>query len=150
MEHRMELVRNIHGVRYYNDSAAVNPGSAIAALETAGKNTILIAGGKERGLDYSMFAKAIKKYAKSVILIGENKNKILHAIKKALPKKRVPITVVKNMKEAVETAYRQATLYTLHSTPCNVLLSPASASFDMFKDYGERGEIFKKEIMKLK
>src|SRR3989338_4184295 len=122
LEHRMELVRNIHGVRYYNDSAAVNPGSAIAALETAGKNTILIAGGKERGLDYSMFAKAIKKYAKSVILIGENKNKILHAIKKALPKKRVPITVVKNMKEAVETAYRQATLYTLHSTPCNVLL----------------------------
>jgi len=144
LEHRMEFVKNVSGVRYLNDSAAVNPGSATAALETTGRNTILIAGGKERGLDYSNFCKAIKKYAKSVILIGENKNKISKVIKSGGASKSIRIIFANSMSEAVRLAHREGKPGDI------VLLSPASASFDMFKDYGERGEVFKRAVKKLK
>ena len=149
------ILKNMR-IDFYNDSAAVNPGATVAALKTfSGKNLILIAGGLERGLDYSDLARAVKKYAKAVILFGENKKAIARAVRhqtldiRHQNKPRVIFT--KTLKDATSKAYRYAsTLITNNSLLVTVLFSPASASFDMFKNYEERGEEFIKIVRKIK
>ncbi len=163
-------------IYFYNDSAAHNPGATIAALKTiagstrpvpsrveglttggstqlprqnsgqvaAGKNIILIAGGKERGLDYAGLGKIVKRYAKSVILIGENKKALAKAIRMSPPKNGIEIQFANTVPAAVRLAHKIA------KPGCSVLFSPASASFDMFRNYEERGEIFAKEVRRLK
>jgi len=140
LRHRLEFVRKINGVKFYNDSASTNPYTAAAAIHAfSDQPKILIAGGKDKNLNYSPLADALKKSnVKLVILFGENKKKI----KKKIEKSGVPVKLVKNLKNAVDLAYQKTKSY--------VLFSPTSASFDMFKDYQDRGEKFKKIIKWLK
>ncbi|MBT9171425.1 MAG: UDP-N-acetylmuramoylalanine--D-glutamate ligase [Actinobacteria bacterium] len=174
-EHRLELVRTIHRyprirthinadkisanlrknrrksaflIRFYNDSASTTPETAAAAIQSFNEPKILIAGGKDKGLNYSPLAQALKNSnTKSVILFGENKNKI----KKTLSKSKLEIILVKDLSSAVNAAYKKAEKITLkYSTPVIVILSPASASFDMFLNYAERGKKFKEIVNKLK
>ncbi len=151
-EHRIELARKIikngKTIYFYNDSASTNPQTAAAAIKAfPNENKILIAGGQDKNLDYKPLAEALKNSKTNlVILFGENKNKI----RKAINRSGVPVKVVKTMKEAVMTAYRQATNYQLLTANCNILLSPAATSFDMFENYADRGKKFKKIVKQLK
>lgn len=163
LPNRLQLIRNIrisnshisHYVNFYNDSAATNPHTAAAAIKSFKEPLILIAGGKDKNLDYAPLAQALKKsLVKYVVLYGENKDKIAKAILLGygVSGMRHRVTKCKNLKEAVKIAYRYArSLYPIHYTLNPVVLfSPASASFDQFKDYKERGETFKNIVKKLK
>ena len=160
-EHRLELVRTIrihseHSdefvdsdriIRFYNDSASTNPQTAAAAIKSFASPKILICGGKDKGLNYSPLAKALKNSnTELIILFGENKNKI----KKAISKSGVPIKLVQNLKTAINITYKYSKFYFLDSKFLNIIFSPASASFDMFKNYAERGKKFKELVRKLK
>ena len=126
-------------VRFYNDSASTNPTTSAVALQAFGKEKkILICGGQDKNLDYAPLRKAIRKYGVlTVILFGENKNKIRAAIKNA-----AKIKIVKNLETAVKMAYMIAK----GTEACNIIFSPGAASFDNFEDYAERGEKFKKIV----
>ncbi len=148
-EHRLELTKKIKGISFYNDSASTNPQTAVAAIRAFKEPIILISGGKDKGLNYSPLAKALRNSnTKLVILLGENKYKI----KKAILKSSVQIKLVKDLKTAINLAYKNAKK--LINKPINqlitIIFSPASASFDMFKDYQDRGEKFKELVKKLK
>ncbi len=149
VEHRMELVREKNGTRFINDSASTNPQTTAAAVLNSSKYpTILIAGGKDKNLNYKPLAEAIKKSgnAKVVILMGENKDKIAKAIKSL----KLKVENVKSLEEAVQRAYKIAkSLVVRRSSFVDVLLSPGAASFDMFKDYADRGRQFKKIVRQL-
>lgn len=154
MEHRLELVhsqilKNV-GMNFYNDSASTNPYTAAAAIRAfPNQPKILIAGGKDKNLDYAPLVKALKNSdTKIIILFGENKKKIY----KAISKQELIIREVKNLDDAVNLAYKTAKLFIIHNSKfiIHIIFSPASASFDMFKDYKDRGEKFKKIIKKLK
>jgi len=161
-EHRLELVRLIRldsrrysrpfaSIKFYNDSASTNPQTAAAAIRAFKEPKILIAGGKDKGLNYSPLAKALKNSnTKLVVLFGENKNKIAKAIL-GIKNKELRIMKVENLKQAVETAYKNARSL-IHNSHfiIHVIFSPASASFDMFKDYADRGEKFKELVKGLK
>lgn len=153
IEHRMEFVRQLNGVSFINDSASTNPHTAAAAvqsLRTERSNLIFIAGGKDKNLDYAPIAEAIRECGnvKAVILFGENKNKI----KSALSHVKTPMVDAKDLGVAVMLAYKTAKKLNNSSTHqlITVLFSPASASFDMFKDYADRGQQFKKIVKGLK
>ena len=149
LEHRLELARRMGEVSFWNDSGGTNPETAAAAIRSFKEAKILIAGGKDKGLDYAPLAKTLKhSNTKLVILIGENRRKIAKAIRHS----GVPIRFAANLDAAVRSAYRAALLlptthYPLHTS---VLFSPGSASFDMFKNYKERGLAFKRIVKKLK
>ena len=157
LEHRLEFVRAIKLknknktatiIEFYNDSASTNPQTAAAAIKAFKEPKILIAGGKDKNLDYASLSKALKNSdTLLVVLFGENKNKI----KKALTKYGVPIKLVKDLKNAVRLTYEKDNkLIKLKAESLAVLFSPASASFDMFTDYKERGKVFKKLVKNLK
>lgn len=139
-EHRIEFVAKIGGIEYYNDSKATNCDSTICALKAFGmEKVVLIAGGRDKGTDLTEFAQEVKKRANAVILIGEATDRFTHALKK----------------EGVERIYKELTLERavekageLNLGP--VLLSPACASFDMFKNFEERGKAFKEYVNKKK
>jgi len=135
LPHRMEFVREVKGVAYYNDSKGTNIGALQKSLEGLDAPVILIAGGKDKGGDYRVLSNSITDKVKLLILLGEAKNKIKEAFN-GLTK----IVMVESLKEAVDVAYHNA------NTGDVVLLSPACSSFDMFKDYKERGEIFRKLV----
>ena len=138
LPHRMELIRELNGVSYYNDSKGTNIGALQKSLEGLSSPVILIAGGKDKGGDYTALNDLIKSKIKLLILLGEAKDKIRDAFKGF-----TDIVMVESLKQAVRTAYNRA------ENGDVVLLSPACSSFDMFKDYKERGEIFRKEVMRL-
>jgi len=157
-EHRLELIRTIRinqlnkhksaSIKFYNDSASTNPQTAAAAIRAFKEPKILISGGKDKGLNYSPLARALKNSnTKLVILFGENKNKIQRQIAQS----KAQIVLVKDLKSSVNLAYKSAK-FMLHDTcsMLHIIFSPASASFDMFKDYADRGEKFKKLVRKLK
>lgn len=156
LEHRLELIRVIRvnsrfweRVCFYNDSASTNPQTAIAAINAfPNQPKILIAGGKDKNLDYSLLAKALKNSnTKLVVLFGENKNKI----KQQIANNKTQIVLEKDLKSAIQFTYKTAkSLITNYQLPITILFSPASASFDMFKDYKERGKKFKEIVKKLK
>ena len=135
-EHRIEYVDTIDGIEYYNDSKATNCDSTICALRAfENKKVVLIAGGRDKGTDLTEFCEEVNKHANAVILIGEASDRFEEALIKSgfdnIYKKRT-------FEEAVDSAGE----LNLGS----VLLSPACASFDMFKNFEERGQIFKSYV----
>ena len=136
LPHRLEFVREVRGVRFYNDSASTNPAATVAALKAFKEPKILIAGGAGKNLDYSPIGKALKNSnTKLVILFGQNKKGIGKAISSA--EDNIPKIYTHNLKTAVKLAGKKARRGDV------ILLSPASASFDQFSGYDERGNLFK-------
>jgi len=139
--HRLEFVREVAGVSYINDSKGTNPDSTIKALEAYKKPIVLIAGGKNKGSDFTKLAKLIKKKVHSLILVGETAANIQDAAEK---QGFVAAYHADSFSEAVTLAQRLA-------QPGDVvMLSPACASWDMFNDFEERGDLFKKLVNELK
>ena len=145
VHHRLELVRIIDGVEWYNDSASTSPTRGISALNSLNdKEIILIAGGADKNLDYTPIAKPIVDKVKSLILIGQTATKIYDAVKIELEKqnKQLDIHMCETFEESLNLAKRIA-------KPGQVVLfSPASTSFDMFKDMYDRGDKFKEAVNK--
>lgn len=147
VEHRLEFVKEIDGVKYYNDSIGTSPASTIAGLNAFDENIILLAGGSDKGLDYKEVGEAIAKKVGTLILCGPTAQKIEEATNHALANlkldRNMQIYHVNNLEEAVKLAKEKA------RTGDIVLLSPASASFDAFKNFAERGEKFKEFVKNL-
>ncbi len=145
VNHRLELVRTIDGVEWYNDSASTSPTRGISALNAFNnKEIILIAGGADKNLDYTPIGKPIVDKVKTLILIGQTATKIYDAVKSELEKqnKQLNIHMCQTFQESLELAKRIA------KTGQIVLFSPASTSFDMFKDMYDRGDQFKMAVNK--
>jgi UDP-N-acetylmuramoylalanine--D-glutamate ligase len=139
IEHRLEKFMSVFGVDYINDSKATNVNSTWYALESMRTPTVWIAGGVDKGNDYSKLEELVDEKVKSIIILGEDTEKI----RNAFADKVEQIEVASNMREAVSLAYRMA------SKGDTVLLSPACASFDLFENYEERGNTFKEMVRSL-
>ena len=136
-EHRLEKVREMNGITFYNDSKATNPEASIVAIDSFnGVDVALILGGRDKNTDLTEMCKSINKHIKTVLLIGEAterfeenllKNGFSNIIKEG------------SMEEAIDKA--------ISLNPDVVLLSPACASFDMFKSYEHRGDVFKEYVL---
>lgn len=137
VEHRLEFVRKLDGVEWYNDSIGTSPASTIAGLNSFDENIVLLAGGSDKGLDYKEVGEAIARKVKVLILTGPTSPKIEEATKQALNGKTIDIYYTTNMKKSVCLAKEAA------KTGDVVLLSPASASFDLYKNFEDRGKQFK-------
>lgn len=139
LEHRMESVAKVRNIEFINDSKATNVNSTWYALESMNKPVIWIAGGIDKGNDYSVMEQLVKKKVRGMICLGVDNTKLHSAFGKM-----VDIMVnVSNMGDAVRMAYQLG-----NSGDC-VLLSPACASFDLFENYEDRGKKFKEEVIKL-
>jgi UDP-N-acetylmuramoylalanine--D-glutamate ligase len=132
LEHRLELVREHRGVRWVNDSKGTNAGAVVKSLESFPGNVILLAGGVGKGGDYGVLRTPVARRAKRVLLFGEARDVLAQALDGA-----APIEIVGGLAAAVAVAAEHA------ATGDVVLLSPACASFDMFRDYADRGRQFK-------
>ena len=145
VEHRLEYVRTIDDVKWYNDSVSSSPTRTIAGLKSFDEDIVLIAGGYDKNLDYTPIAKPILKKVKTLILLGQTSGKIFDAVKEEEEKenKNIDIFMVNTLEEAVNLARKQAKVGEI------VLFSPASASFDMFKNFADRGNKFKDLVNKL-
>ncbi len=142
VEHRLEFVREINGVKWYNDSIGTSPSRTIAGLKSFDEKIVLIAGGYDKHLDYTPIAKPIVENVSKLILMGATAKKIDEAVSNELKAehKEMEIYYCDTLKETVDKAYEIATPDEI------VLFSPASASFDMFKNFEERGNLFKKLV----
>jgi UDP-N-acetylmuramoylalanine--D-glutamate ligase len=138
VEHRLEQVAVISGVNFINDSKATNVESVWYALQSVNPPIILIAGGKDKGGDFSKLRELVQKNVKALILLGQAKEKIKDALGDL-----VPNLDSATLEEAVRLSLEQA------SDKDTVLLSPGCASFDMFRDYQHRGEVFKSSVRSL-
>jgi len=140
LEHRLEFVKEVGGVKYYNDSFATTPESSITALKSFSEPIVLLAGGADKGADFKQFAKEIKKRVKFLVLLdGKATSRLQEELVKIgfLEEK---MQTVSSIKDAVALAKRK-------TEPGDVtLLSTACASFGMFKNYKERGRLFKEEV----
>ena len=136
VEHRIEFVAEAGGVRYVNDSKGTNPDASIKAIEAIGQDFLLIAGGYDKGADFTDYIRAAKGRAAKLLLLGTTAEKI-RACALAEGFGETEIFIVKGMEEAVRLAAELA------EPGDTVLLSPACASWDMYKDYEERGRHFK-------
>ena len=139
LEHRMEFVATVRGVEFYNDSKATNVNSTWFALESLNKPTILILGGIDKGNDYSLIEDLVKEKVKAIVCLGLD-NKKIHAAFKDVVK---TIVDTSSANDAVQAAFNLA------AKGDAVLLSPACASFDLFKNYEERGAKFKEAVKEL-
>lgn len=139
IEHRLEFVREIGGVRYYNDSKGTNVGSVVKSLQSFSEPIVLIAGGKDKEGDLSPLKDLIRSRVKGMILIGEAKERMARELGGL-----TNTVVAKTLEEAVLFAHQTAKRGEI------VLLSPACSSFDMFKDYKERGKAFKEAVRSLR
>lgn len=139
LEHRLEYVNTINGVDYINDSKATTVHAAYFALSTQTKPVIWICGGQDKGNDYTELYSVVKDKVKAIICLGKDNSKIINAFKSIVP----VIVDTHSMEDAVRSAYRLAKKGDV------VLLSPACASFDLFKDYQVRGKKFKDAIKHL-
>ena len=136
LEHRMEFVASIRGVDFINDSKATNVNSTWYALESINKPIVLIMGGVDKGNDYSLIEDLVKERVKAIICLGVDNKKIHAAFKDIVP----TIVDSDNANDAVQKAFQLSTKGNV------VLLSPACASFDLFKNYEERGTQFKDAV----
>lgn len=144
VEHRIELVRTLNGVRYYNDSIASSPSRTIAGLRSFRERVILIAGGYDKHIPFDVLGPDVVEHVKHLILTGDTADKIADAVQRCSEYRgEPPITKYDDFSEAVMAACSMA-------RPGDVvILSPACASFDKFKNFAERGEAFKKIIYEL-
>lgn len=135
LPHRLEFVREINGIKFINDSKGTNVGAVIKSLSSFLEPIILIAGGKDKGSDYRPLKEYIRTKVKNIILLGEAKDKIKGALNK-----ECEIDLAGSLEEAVKKGFQKA-------EPGDVILfSPACASFDMFRDYEDRGDQFKEIV----
>ena len=137
VEHRLEFVRELNNVKWYNDSIGTSPASTIAGLNSFDEDIILLAGGSDKGLDYKEVGEAIARKVRALILTGPTSEKIENATKQDLNGKSIEIYYTSNMQESVNLAKEIAKAGDV------VLLSPASASFDLYKNFEDRGHQFK-------
>lgn len=142
LPHRLELVAKIDGVTWYNDSIATTPTSAMAALDAFSRPKIIIAGGYDKNLPFDKLGKKIAKKAKAAILIGATARKIADAVAQA-GKTDVRVEIVSSLSDAVDCAGSFALPGDI------VMLSPACASYDMFDNFQQRGEVFSKLVKAL-
>lgn len=141
VEHRLETVAEINGVRYVNDSKGTNPEASIKALEAFDRPIVLLAGGRNKGSDFSGFARRVRERVSVLVLLGECADEIERSAREAGFNS---IRRAQGFREAVLEAHRAA-------RPGDVvLLSPACASWDMFRNYEERGNFFKSIVRELK
>ena len=139
-EHRLEKVREYNGITFYNDSKATNPEASIVAINSFNNTDVaLIAGGRDKLTTLDEFCESVKQHIKTVILIGEATERFEEALKKSGFDN---ILKADTMESAIDKA--------IELKPNNVLLSPACASFDMFKGYEERGTVFKNYVLSKK
>lgn len=139
VEHRLELVRNVDGVKYINDSKATNVNAVWFALDSFNVPVTLILGGRDKGNDYSELDFLLRDKVHTIIAIGESKDKIENALGNVVPDFHKADTMHQAVRMAKKGAKRGEV----------VLLSPACSSFDMFEDYEHRGKVFKEEVAKL-
>ena len=137
-------MREVNGVKYYNDSKATTPKSSIAAITAFQAQVILIAGGYDKGSSFEEFAGACAQHTNAVILIGKTAGKIQELILKKKGTKETPLIF---LQKTFEEAFKQAN--SLAKAGDVVLLSPACASYDMFLNYEERGKKFKDMVKAL-
>jgi len=138
LPHRIEWVAQIDGVAYYDDSKATNVGATVMSLASFEKDIVLILGGRDKGGDYAPLRPLVKHKARALILMGEAKDKIRTSLNGC-----AEIVEVASMQEAVSEAHRLA------SPGGTVLLAPACSSFDMFRDYHDRGQQFQSCVKKI-
>ena len=146
VEHRIEFVEEINGVKWYNDSASSTPTRTLSGLNSFKEEIVLIAGGYDKNLDYTPIAKTIVDKVKTLILIGQTSGKIYEAVKRELEKqnKELKIYMCETLEETINLANKNSKKGDV------VLFSPASASFDMFKNFVDRGNKFKELVRNLK
>lgn len=142
--HRLEFVKELRGVKYYNDTTATIPDAAISAINSFSEPVILIAGGTDKNLDFKNFIQEISKVKKIILLKGTATDKILDVAKKIGAEKILNSGIVDSMEKAVWEASLEAVAGDA------VLLSPGSASFGLFANEFERGDKFKEAVSKLK
>lgn len=139
VEHRLERFLRVHNIEFINDSKATNVNSVWYALESMTTPVVWIVGGVDKGNDYSMLYDLVKEKVKAIVCLGKDNSKIISAFKGKVKE----IADTKSMEEAVRSAYFLA------QKGDTVLLSPACASFDLFKNYEERGNMFKETVRNL-
>src|SRR5262249_27837030 len=138
VEHRLEFVAEVGGVRYYNDSKATNVDATLKALDAFAGRVLIILGGKDKGSDYTVLRRSLKEKAKLALLIGTAAEKIEKQIAGS-----VAIERAETLERAVEFANHAA------RSGDTVLLAPACASFDQFQNYEHRGRVFKELVRQL-
>jgi UDP-N-acetylmuramoylalanine--D-glutamate ligase len=138
LEHRLEFVREKDGVRYYNDSKGTNVGAVVKSLASFSDPVILLAGGVDKGGDYGILRQAIRQKVRRLVLFGEAQEIIARALGDL-----TETVIVENLEAAVVDAFAHARAGEV------VLLSPACSSFDMFRNYAERGQVFKSLVQAL-
>jgi len=139
LPHRSELVDEVEGVRFIDDSKATNEGAVRRCLQSLDRPAVLILGGRDKGADFSCLKDEIGRKVKKIVVMGEARERIYHQLKSLRC-----ILRVDDLRQAVEVAFEEA-----RTGDC-VVLSPGCASFDQFKDFSERGDCFKREVKKLK
>jgi UDP-N-acetylmuramoylalanine--D-glutamate ligase len=138
LPHRMELVGDFNDIEFYDDSKGTNVGAVVAALDGFPRKVVLIAGGRDKGGSYAPLAEVMKRYGRAAVLIGEAAPKI-----RAVLAPVVPVEMAEDMDEAVQLASNLA------ERGDAVVLSPACSSFDMFRDYHHRAEVYRIAVQTL-
>ena len=141
--HRLEEVRTLHNVRYINDSIASSPTRTIAGLRAMKTKPIILLGGYDKHLPFDNLGEEVCQRAKAAIVSGDTAERILEAIRAVSDSQDFPVFRTNNLSESVSLASRLA------QEGDTVLLSPACASFDQFRNFEERGNLFKKLVMEL-
>ncbi|HNS41373.1 MAG TPA: cyanophycin synthetase, partial [Taishania sp.] len=139
VEHRLEFVAKVHGIEFINDSKATNVNSTWFALESMDKPTVWIVGGVDKGNDYTELMDLVKANVKAIVCLGVDNSKIIEAFTGVVD----TIVEARSAMEAVAYGYRLA------KKDETVLLSPACASFDLFENYEQRGNLFKEAVRAL-
>lgn len=145
VEHRLEYLGQIQDVKWYNDSVSSTPTRTIAGLNSFEEQIILIAGGYDKNLDYTPLVKPVLEKVKGLILLGQTAEKILTCVTQELEKRHqsLPIFLCNSLEQTVQIAHQVAKPGQI------VLFSPASASFDMFENFAQRGQLFKQLVNNL-
>ncbi len=138
LEHRLEKVLAIQGVDFYNDSKATNVDASLKSLESFSQRIVLILGGRDKGGDFARLRESVESRVKSLVLLGEAAPKIARALENTVPQQTAA-----DMRDAVRKAFVEASPGEI------VLLAPACTSFDMFRSFEHRGEVFKQEVRDL-
>ncbi|MGO4273991.1 UDP-N-acetylmuramoyl-L-alanine--D-glutamate ligase, partial [Paenibacillus sp. TAF58] len=147
VEHRLELVRELKGVTFYNNSKATNSAASIKSIEAFNQRVVLIAGGLDRGSDYMELLPTFRERIKGIVTLGQTKEKITHIAELAGISR---IQTVDTAKDAADVVSQAVQLAWQMSEPGDiVLLSPACASWDMFPSYEDRGRMFKESVHNL-